>query len=427
MEEWKEYKLGDLYDVHNGLSKGGKFFGSGYPFLSFKTVFNNYFLPSVLPDLVQSDQKEQSGYDIKRGDVFVTRTSETPEELGMSSVALKDYPFATYNGFTKRLRPKDTSIIYPEFIGYYLRSTHFRAFFYGLASSMSTRASLANGDLLEMRVFLPTFARQKKIAKILKSLDDKIEVNRRINDNLEQQAQALFKSWFVDFEPFKDGEFVESELGMIPKGWRVVSLDEMTSKFGTGLNPRKNFKLGEGNNYYVTIKNMGNNRVYLDEKCDKITDDAIEKINKRSKLQKGDLLFSGIGTIGRVAMITETPTNWNTSESVFNMHPEEGFSTEFLYILLLSDMFQSYVKIHAQGGVQQGIRMASLKQYQMALPDKKIMAAFDNVAIPIISQIKEKDKENDRLASLRDTLLPRLMSGELKVLNKLSVASAERI
>ena len=185
MEEWKEYRLGDVYDVHNGLSKGRMFFGSGYPFLSFKTVFNNYFLPPALPDLVQSDEKEQNFYDIKRGDVFVTRTSETPEELGMSSVALRDYPLATYNGFTKRLRPKDASTIYPEFIGYYLRSTKFRAVFYGLASSMSTRASLSNGDLLEMRIFLPSLETQKSIATILKCLDDKIELNRKINSNLE--------------------------------------------------------------------------------------------------------------------------------------------------------------------------------------------------------------------------------------------------
>ena len=267
----------------------------------------------------------------------------------------------------------------------------------------------------DFSIVLPPLDVQKKISNILKSLDDKIEVNRRINENLEQQAQALFKSWFVDFEPFKDQPFVESELGMIPQGWRVVTLDEMTSKFGTGLNPRKNFKLGEGNNYYVTIKNMGNNRVYLDDKCDKVTDDAIEKINKRSKLQVGDLLFSGIGTIGRVALITETPHNWNTSESVFNMHPQDGISSEFLYVLLLSDVFQSYVKVHAQGGVQQGIRMASLKEYKLATPDSRFLRLFDKIIIPIISQIKENDKENDRLAELRDTLLPRLMSGELNV------------
>ena len=245
---------------------------------------------------------------------------------------------------------------------------------------------------------------QDKIVDILSSLDAKIENNSRINAKLEAQAQALYKSWFVDFEPWG---------GKMPEDWKEVSLDDMTSKFGTGLNPRKNFKLGEGENYYVTIKNMADNRVYLDERCDKVTDEAIEKINKRSKLQAGDLLFSGIGTIGRVALVTETPTNWNTSESVFNLHPAENISSEFLYVLLLSDEFQQYVKVYAQGGVQQGIRMASLKDYKMRIPGDNLMRQFDEQIIPIISRIKNLEKENDRLAALRDTLLPKLMKGEI--------------
>ena len=102
---WNSVKLGELYTVHNGLSKGSKFFGSGYPFLTFSTVFNNYFIPPELDSFVQSSEAERQNYSIKRGDVFVTRTSETSDELGMSCVALKDYPNATYNGFTKRMRP----------------------------------------------------------------------------------------------------------------------------------------------------------------------------------------------------------------------------------------------------------------------------------------------------------------------------------
>ena len=226
-------------------------------------------------------------------------------------------------------------------------------------------------------------------------------------------AQAIFKNWFVDFEPFKDDKFVDSELGMIPEGWKVVTLDDLTSKFGTGLNPRKNFVLGHGNNYYVTIKNMGDNRIYLNDRCDKVDDEALAKINKRSKLQKGDLLFSGIGTIGRVAMVVEDPLNWNTSESVFNMHPIDSVSSEFIYLLLLSDIFQQYVRQNAQGGVQQGIRMASLKAFQLAIPDD--LKFFDNLVKPIIAKVKSNDRENDRLSLLRDTLLPRLMSGELEV------------
>lgn len=232
------------------------------------------------------------------------------------------------------------------------------------------------------------------------------------NHNLEEQAQALYKSWFIDFEPFKDGKFVDSELGMIPEGWTITSLEQLTSKFGTGLNPRKNFVLGHGHNYYVTIKNMGDNRVYLDDRCDRINDDALQKISKRSKLMKGDLLFSGIGTIGRVAVVEDDPVNWNTSESVFNMHPRTGISTEFLRHLLLSVAFQEYVMQNAQGGVQQGIRMASLKSYCLALPNDMVLRKFDKIIIPIVARINSNNKLNDYLSSIRDTILPRLLSGE---------------
>lgn len=262
---------------------------------------------------------------------------------------------------------------------------------------------------------VPPMELQTKIGAFYYSISQKIENNNKINANLEAQAQALFKSWFVDFTPFKDQPFVDSELGSIPQGWKVVSLDDMTSKVGTGLNPRKNFTLGQGSNYYVTIKNMYNNRVYLDSRCDKITDEAIQKIQKRSKLQVGDLLFSGIGTIGRVALINKPPYNWNTSESVFNLHPSEEISSEFLYLLLLSNFFQNYVKINTLGGVQQGIRMASLKSFRMALPDRNVLIAFDRIIQPIVADIKRNDDENDSLAALRDTLLPKLMSGEIKL------------
>ena len=406
MEEWKEYKLGDLYDVHNGLSKGGKFFGSGYPFLSFKTVFNNYFLPPVLPDLVQSDEKEQGSYDIKRGDVFVTRTSETPEELGMSSVALKDYPFATYNGFTKRLRPKDTSIIYPEFIGYYLRSTKFRALFYGLASSMSTRASLANGDLLGMKVFLPTFATQKKIAKILKSLDDKIEVNRRINDNLEQQAQALFKSWFVDFEPFKDQPFVESELGMIPQNCSVKSLSEI-AEYVNGLAMQK-FRPEEGETGLpvLKIKELGQGM------CDNNSEFCSPSlIGKKYIIDDGDIIFSWSGTL----MVKV----WCGGKCGLNQH---------LFVVIPNDYpkwfvyqwtkyhLDNFIRIAMDKAVTMGhIKRGELDKAKVVIPDKDSMITIDALMTPIHQKIINNELESRRLAELRDTLLPRLMSGEIKV------------
>ena len=320
-----------------------------------------------------------------------------PRKGSLNNIFYVDKPFWTVD--TMFWSIIDTKKADPHFLFYAICKLDFAGLNVG-----SAVPSLTVPVIEAVELPLPPLETQRRIAAILSSLDDKIENNNRINRNLEAQAQALFKSWFVDFEPWG---------GSMPEDWKEVSLNEMTSKFGTGLNPRKNFKLGEGENYYVTIKNMGNNRVYLDDRCDKVTDEAIEKINKRSKLQAGDLLFSGIGTIGRVALVTETPTNWNTSESVFNLHPANNISSEFLYVLLLSDVFQNYVKVHAQGGVQQGIRMASLKDYKMYIPEDSKMKQFDSLIIPIITRIKNIDKENDRLADLRNTLLPKLMKGEI--------------
>ena len=327
-----------------------------------------------------------------------------------------DFDTKDYIASTKLMVIRANKGVNPKYLYQILRNNTTINTLQMLAESRSgTFPQITFSELSNIEIDIPSEENQDLIVTILSSLDSKIETNNKLNEKLEEMAQAIFKSWFVDFEPFKDKPFHETELGMIPEGWEVVSLDELTSKFGTGLNPRKNFVLGNGSNYYVTIKNMNNNRIYLDDKCDKVDDEALLKINARSKLKKGDLLFSGIGTIGRVAMVNEEPKNWNTSESVFNMHPSELCTSEFLYVLLLSDVFQKFVKMNALGAVQQGIRMASLKSYTIAIPKKKVMLSFCSIIKPIVDYIQSNNKENDHLASLRDTLLPRLMSGELIV------------
>lgn len=327
-----------------------------------------------------------------------------------------DFDTKDYIASTKLMVIRANKGVNPKYLYQILRNNTTINTLQMLAESRSgTFPQITFSELSNIEIDVPSEENQDLIVTILSSLDAKIETNNKLNEKLEEMAQAIFKSWFVDFEPFKDKPFHETELGMIPEGWEVVSLDELTSKFGTGLNPRKNFVLGHGNNYYVTIKNMNNNRIYLDDKCDKVDDEALLKINARSKLKKGDLLFSGIGTIGRVAMVNEEPQNWNTSESVFNMHPSELCTSEFLYVLLLSDVFQKFVKMNALGAVQQGIRIASLKSYTIAIPEKKVMLSFCSIIKPIVDYIQSNNEENDRLASLRDTLLPRLMSGELIV------------
>ena len=199
--------------------------------------------------------------------------------------------------------------------------------------------------------------------------------------------------------------------------WEKLTLNDVTCKFATGLNPRKNFVLGHGNNYYVTIKNMYNNQVILDDRCDRVDDEAFIKINKRSDLRAGDLLFSGIGTIGRTYLIIKQPKNWNISESVFTIRPNDKISSEFLYLLLLSKNMQSYAVSKASGSVQKGIRMADLKLYRLNVPDKEWMSEFTNNISSIINKIYENFDENKRLLELRDTLLPKLMNGEIDLDN----------
>lgn len=160
---------------------------------------------------------------------------------------------------------------------------------------------------------------------------------------------------------------------------------------------------------------MGNNRIYLDNKCDKVDDEALIKINNRSNLQVGDLLFSGIGTIGRTYLLHKPANNWNISESVFTLRPDDRTSSEFIFLLLLSDDMQSYAINNSQGSVQKGIRMADLKRYPVLLPPKSVMENLTSLWKPLIEKIKANEDEGDRLSVLRDTLLPKLMSGEIDV------------
>lgn len=408
---FEKVKLGALYEVHNGLSKGGQYFGKGYPFISFSTVFNNYFLPDIISDLVLSTEEEQKNYSVHRGDIFVTRTSETSNELGMSCVALKDYPTATYNGFSKRMRPITDKVL-PEYMGYYMRQPSFRAEFMAF-STMTTRASLRNEDLLGLTVFLPPIEIQKKVSEILLEYDRLIKINNEQISLLEEAAQRLYKEWFVDLH-FSGYQNTTMENG-VPCGWQPSCLENVLTKITTGLNPRKNFVLGNGKNYYVTIKNMANNNIYLDDRCDRVDDDALKKINARSDLRTGDILFSGIGTMGRVYLIGIPTDNWNVSESVFTMRNNEKISKELLYLMLLSPEVQGYCDTHAHGVAQKGIRMADLKAYEFYLPTESVITEFTSIVKPIIDKTQKLRQENIGLLEARDRLLPKLMNGEIEV------------
>lgn len=353
-------------------------------------------------------------YHIKNGDILISLTgSHMNQPNSMVGRCCRNLDNTVYllNQRAGKIIPKKT--IVRDFLYYVFRLQSIQYAIANRAYGGANQVNVSPKDVMGIKFNIPDIAVQKKIAKVFVAYDSLIENNKKRIRLLEQMAESLYKEWFVRFR-FSGYEDVEFENGF-PKDWGKVKLDDVLNKIATGLNPRKNFVLGEGENFYVTIKNMADNTVYLDNKCDKVNDDAIIKINKRSDLKIGDLLFSGIGTIGRVCLIDIPTNNWNISESVFTMRANKKISSEFLFMLLLSQDVQNYCQSKANGSAQKGIRMGDLRKYTFLLPTKNVINDFTNQISPILRNVSLLRNENNNLIQQRDLLLPRLMSGKLEV------------
>ena len=402
---WEKVKLGELYEVHNGLSKGGKFFGSGFPFLSFSTVFNNWFIPKEIKDLVQSTEKEQESYSIKEGDVFITRTSETADELGMSCVALKDYPQATYNGFCKRLRPIQSKYeVSPRYIGYYLRTSFFRGKFLGLSGTMTTRASLRNEDLLAMEIPLPPLKTQKRIADILSAYDNLIENNQKQIKLLDEAAQRLYKQWFIDLK-FPGHESTKIVDGL-PEGWKKCRIDERFKTVLGGTPSRANPNYWNGNIAWINSGEVNNLRIM--KASEYITELALEKsATKMMPVHTTVLAITG-ATLGQVSY-TEIETCAN--QSVVGIIDETELFSMYLYLFVSTNIKSMIGK--ATGGAQQHINKDIVNEYNIILPEERVIKKMNILASPLFNKIADCYRQIEKLTESRDRLLPKLMNGEI--------------
>ena len=421
-----KYPFSQLYDMASGISSTKEQAGHGSPFVSFSTVFNNYFLPDALPDLMDTSIKEQETYSIKKGDILITRTSETIDELAMSCVAVKDYPRATYSGFTKRLRPKTAGIAYHKYLAFYLRSQLFRKAVTNNAF-MTLRASFNEDIFSFLNLYLPEYKEQVKIGDMLYSMEQKIQLNKRICAELEAMAKTLYNYWFTQFDfPDANGKPYRSSGGemvwndqlkrKIPKGWDVRPLSHVISSINTGLNPRDNFILGNGDIQYLTVKNLTTLGTIDFSGCDTVDEQAREIIHKRSDVSVGDILFASIAPLGRCYLIQNPPEKWDINESVFSIRRNAfRVTSEFLYMYFMSDTFIKAATSSSTGSIFKGIRINTLLDIAAVIPPKDIVTAFTTQVKTLLALKEQKGTENRELTKLRDWLLPVLMNGQATV------------
>ena len=370
MEEWKEYKIGDLFS-HFKSGKG-----------------------------IKADEIYSSGkYPVFGGNGLRGYTNQNNFNGDCAIIGRQGAFCGNVRYFKGKAYMTEHAIVA---VANENNNTRFLAYLLGLMklgrfSGQSAQPGLSVTELTKQPIVVPSLSTQKRIASILSSLDDKIELNRRINENLEQQAQALFKSWFVDFEPFKDGQFVDSELGMIPEGWKVVNLlniAELYDSFRRPLSSRDRAPMEKLYPYYGATSVMDYVDNYIFDGIYLLMGEDGSVIN-----EKGYPYLQYV--FGKF---------WPNNHAHV-MQGKNGFTTEMLHCFLLKKNISGIVT----GAVQAKISQQSMKKILLAIPNENLCGEFACLIVPIYANIRNIINENRILSQLRNTLLPRLMSGELEI------------
>ncbi len=377
MEEWKEYKLGDVVNILDSkrvpLSSKERSTRQGcYPYYGAQGIIDyiddfifdgTYLL--IAEDGENLKSQKQNVAQLASGKYWVNNHAHILESNGKSDI---------------------------RYICYLLNTLDLSGYITG-----SAQPKLNQANLVKIAFKLPPLEIQKDIADYLSVFDDKIEVNRKINENLEQQAQALFKSWFVDFEPFKNGEFVESELGMIPKGWRVGTLFDVAEIYDKKRKPLSGKERENMNRVYP---------YYGATSCMDYVDDYLF-----------DGIYTLIGEDGSVVKENGLPYMqyvWGkfwVNNHAHILQGKNGFSTEMIHVLLSMTNIRHLVT----GAVQAKLSQANMQKIILPIPPKEVVDKIRQLIDIIYENKRILEDESRRLSELRDTLLPKLMSGELKV------------
>ena len=402
--EWKEYKLEDVTINYNSKrvplsSKERELRQGKYPYYGAQGVidFIDKFIFEGQYLLVAED-----GANLETRNEDIARLTKNQEQFWV-------------NNHAHILRSNENSDI--RFIKYFLNKSDLSGYITG-----SAQPKLNKANLNSIRMVLPPFEEQKAIANTLSTLDEKIDVNIQINKTLENMAQAIFKQWFVDFEfpneegePYKSsgGEMFESELGMIPKGWEVKKSSDIANVNIGKTPPRKEkecFTLDPDDYKWISIKDLGNSGAYIFDSSEYLTKESIEKYNVKV-VPDNTVVLSFKLTIGRVSI---TCGQMTTNEAIahFNLSNKSKITTEYLYLYLKGF---DYGKLGNTSSIANAVNSKIIKSMPIIVPDNKTIKTFSEVMESVFSKIKYTIKQSDKLIEIRDSLLPKLMSGEIRV------------
>ena len=392
MEGWKEYKFGDIVRTNASQYSLSENWDKIF-YLDTGSITKNH-ISNIERYMGNTDLPSRARRKVKQGDIIYSCVRPNLCHYGYLDNPPANLLVST--GFAViTVNPK---LADSRFVYYYLTQTNIVQRLHTIGEqAVSTYPSIKVSDIENLTLNLPPLSVQYKIASVLKSLDEKIELNRRINDNLEQQAQALFKSWFVDFDPFKDQPFVESELGMIPQGWRVGNLFDIASIYDKNRKPlsgRDRENMERIYPYYGATSCMD----YVDNY---LFDGIYTLIGEDGSVVKED---------GRPYMQYVWGRFWVNNHAHI-LQGKNGFSTEMIHIFLSITNIQHLVT----GAVQAKLSQSNMQKILLPIPHKEIIDKIRPVIDGLFEKKRNVEDESRRLAELRDTLLPRLMSGELRV------------
>lgn len=304
----------------------------------------------------------------------------------------------------------DESVIYPKYLFAALRSDYIQ----NVIENMHVGTLIPHfkkSDFERLMIPVPDEVTQKYIGNLYYDLSMAIELNNQINKNLEEMAQAIFKSWFVDFEPFRDGEFEESELGLIPEGWRVGKLSDVGEIIGGGTPSKsKPEYYSEIGIPWITPKDLSiNKNKYISRGEIDISELGLRESSARL-MPKGTVLFSSRAPIGYIAIAKNAVT---TNQGFKSVVPFENISSEYIYLLLKNSINE--IESRATGSTFKEISGGEMKKVPIILPPKEIIRKFNEIATTLGKTQASLEDENSILMSIRDTLLPKLMTGEIRV------------